>query len=77
MENLDPPPPQNQGWENGAFLPFARLHPWFGGRGAKEQTTAYNLRGTVKVNLPRVTTLDYNRSDMLLLKYAVLEYAAW
>ena len=46
------------------------------GRGAKEQTTAYNLRGTVKVNLPRVTTLDYNRSDMLLLKYAVLEYAA-
>ena len=32
MENLDPPPsPPNQGWENGAFLPFARLHPWFGG----------------------------------------------
>ena len=28
-----PSPPQNQGWENGAFLPFARLHPWFGGRG--------------------------------------------
>ena len=46
------------------------------GVGAKEQTTAYNLRGTVKVNLSRVTTLDYNRSDMLLLKYAVLEYAA-
>ena len=22
-----PPPPPNQGWENGAFLPFARLHP--------------------------------------------------
>ena len=34
MENLDPPPsPQNQGWENGAFLPFARLHPGFGGGG--------------------------------------------
>ena len=35
MENLDPPPPPplNQGWENGAFLPFARLHPWFGGDG--------------------------------------------
>ena len=35
MENLDPPPPSppNQGWENGAFLPFARLHPWFGGDG--------------------------------------------
>ena len=28
-----PPPPLNQGWENGAFLPFARLHPWFGGMG--------------------------------------------
>ena len=28
-----PPPPPNQGWENGAFLPFARLHPWFGGDG--------------------------------------------
>ena len=23
--------PHNQRWENGAFLPFARLHPWFGG----------------------------------------------
>ena len=22
-----PPLPPNQGWENGAFLPFARLHP--------------------------------------------------
>ena len=35
MENLDPPPPlpQNQEWENGAFLPFARLHPRFGGWG--------------------------------------------
>ena len=33
MENLDPPSPPNQGWENGAFLPFARLHPWFGGDG--------------------------------------------
>ena len=33
MENLDPPFPPNQGWENGAFLPFARLHPWFGGDG--------------------------------------------
>ena len=33
MENLDPPSPPNQGWENGAFLPFARLHPWFGGGG--------------------------------------------
>ena len=33
MENLDPPLPQNQGWENGAFLPFARRHPWFGGDG--------------------------------------------
>ena len=35
MENLGPPPPPppNQGWENGAFLPFARLHPWFGGWG--------------------------------------------
>ena len=31
MENLDPPSPPNQGWENGAFLPFAWLHPWFGG----------------------------------------------
>ena len=32
MENLDPPPsPPNQRWKNGAFLPFARLHPWFGG----------------------------------------------
>ena len=27
MENLDSPSPPNQGWENGAFLPFARLHP--------------------------------------------------
>ena len=26
-----PPSPSNQGWENGAFLLFARLHPWFGG----------------------------------------------
>ena len=35
MENLDPPspPPPNQGWENGAFLAFARFHPWFGGKG--------------------------------------------
>ena len=34
MENLDPPsPPPNQGWENGAFLPFARLHPCLGGGG--------------------------------------------
>ena len=24
-----PPSPPNQGWENGVFLPFARLHPWF------------------------------------------------
>ena len=29
MENLDPPPP-NKVWENGTFLPFAQLHPWFG-----------------------------------------------
>ena len=30
-----PPLPPNQGCENGAFLPFARLHPWFfwGGMG--------------------------------------------
>ena len=28
-----PPLPPNQGGENGAFLPFARLHPWFGGEG--------------------------------------------
>ena len=27
------PLPPNQGWENGAFLAFARLHPWFGGVG--------------------------------------------
>ena len=33
MENLDPPSPPNQAWENGAFLPFARRHPWFGGHG--------------------------------------------
>ena len=33
MENLDPPFPPNQGWENGAFLPFARLHPCLGGDG--------------------------------------------
>ena len=33
MENLDPPSLPNQGWENGVFLPFARLHPWFGGDG--------------------------------------------
>ena len=33
MENLDPPSPPNQGWENGAFLPFARLHPCLGGDG--------------------------------------------
>ena len=29
-KNLDLPPPplpQHQGWENGAFLPFAWLHP--------------------------------------------------
>ena len=26
-------PPPNKGWENGAFLPFARLHLRFGGRG--------------------------------------------
>ena len=27
-----PPFPQiNQRWENAAFLPFTRLHPWFGG----------------------------------------------
>ena len=73
MENLDPPLLPKI--KDGKMARFC--HPWFGGRGAKEQTTAYNLRGTVKVNLPRVTTLDYNRSDMLLLKYAVLEYAAW
>ena len=24
---------KNQGWENVAFLPFAPLHPWFGGGG--------------------------------------------
>ena len=29
-KTLTPLPP-NQRWENGAFLPFARLHPWFGG----------------------------------------------
>ena len=28
-----PPHPPNQRWENGAFLPFAWLHPWFGGDG--------------------------------------------
>ena len=28
-----PPIPPNQGWVNGAFLPFTRLHPWFGGMG--------------------------------------------
>ena len=33
MENIVPPSPPNQGWENGAFLPFARLHPWFVGMG--------------------------------------------
>ena len=27
------PSPPNQGWVNGAFLPFTRLHPWFGGMG--------------------------------------------
>ena len=27
------PPPPIQGWQNGAFLPFVRLHPWFGGGG--------------------------------------------
>ena len=32
MENLDSPFP-NQGWENDAFLPFARLYPWLGGGG--------------------------------------------
>ena len=34
MDNLDPPlppPPPNKVWENGAFLPFVQLHPWFGG----------------------------------------------
>ena len=35
MENLDPPSPSNQGWENVAFLPFVRLHPWFGGGGGE------------------------------------------
>ena len=30
---LDPHSLPNQGWENGAFLPFARLHPWCGGDG--------------------------------------------
>ena len=33
MENLDTPSPPNQGWENGAFLSFARLHPCLGGMG--------------------------------------------
>ena len=33
MENLDPLSSPNQVWENGAFLPFAQLHPWFGGDG--------------------------------------------
>ena len=34
MENLDPPlRPQIKDGKNGAFLPFARLHPWFGGDG--------------------------------------------
>ena len=33
MASLWTPPPPNQGWENGALLPFARLHPWFGGDG--------------------------------------------
>ena len=28
-----PPAPPNQGWVNGAFLPFTGLHPWFGGMG--------------------------------------------
>ena len=28
-----PPPPPSKGWVNGAFLPFTRLHPWFGGMG--------------------------------------------
>ena len=32
-EKPRPPSPSNQGWKNGAFLPFARLHPWFGGDG--------------------------------------------
>ena len=30
---LPPPPKKNQGRENGAVLPFGRLHPWFGGMG--------------------------------------------
>ena len=33
MENLDPAPPQIKNGENWAFLPFARLYPWFGGDG--------------------------------------------
>ena len=40
MENLDPRLALYQRWKNDTFLPFARLHPWFGedggagGRGA-------------------------------------------
>ena len=35
MKNLNPTslPPPTEGWKNGAFLPFARLHPWLGGDG--------------------------------------------
>ena len=32
-KTLTSPSPPNQRWENGAFLPFARLHPRFGGGG--------------------------------------------
>ena len=59
-----PPSPHNQRWENGAFLAFARLHPWFGGGGlgfavqfyfVQEISTCLNLCWPLKYGILKQT----------------------
>ena len=64
MENLDPSSPPNRGWENDAFLPFARLHPWFGGDGGLlihfilskivDLNQTENIKGTIKIEIEKI-----------------------
>ena len=69
MENLDPSSPPNQGWENGAFLPFARLHPWFGGDAGLlihfilskivDLNQTENIKGTIKIEIEKIYDLYF------------------
>ena len=42
----------------------------------KERKVAYNLRGTLKLNLPRVTTTTYGLHIVQICCYPSMEYAA-